>query len=230
MLAAERVGIGISIGKLLFDRSFVVDHVLVRDPSIEVRQLEGGGWWIQGSPFEELSAGRGDGPERPIDFDIIGEGIVVHVLQPGDERPHDFFVRRVVASVDENRIAVDAIARLPNDLGRQVEVSATQLLGLPREERGWDIRIEGEDIDLAGWSQLQQFPARAFLSGEGDFDVSLAWLRGRVSNAAGTLDFWDIATVEDETFDLSGRFEVDMAEDGWFVEVEDFSVATDEAE
>ena len=40
MLAAERVGIGISVGKLLFDRTFVVDHILIRDTSVEVRELD----------------------------------------------------------------------------------------------------------------------------------------------------------------------------------------------
>jgi uncharacterized protein (TIGR02099 family) len=228
VLAAERVGIGISVGKLLFDRSFVVDRVLIRDTSVEIRQLEDGGFWIQGSPLEEFTEGRSDGLQRPGEFDIVGEDIVVHFLQPGDERPRDLEVRRVIVSIDENRIAIDATGRLPADLGRQVDLSATQLLGQPREERGWDIRIEGEDIDLAGWSQLQQFPARAFLSGDGDLELSLAWSGGRVTSAAGILDFRNIAAVEDEAFDVGGRFEVDVADDGWFFAVEDLRVATGE--
>ena len=226
VLAAERVGIGVSVSKLLFDRSFVVDHVLIRDTNIEVRQLEDGGWWVQGGPLDEFSGGRRDGLQQPVEIDIVGEDVVVRFLQSGDEPPLDLTVRRLVASIDENRIAIDAIGRLPPELGRQVELSATQLLNLPREDRGWDIRLEGDDIDLSGWSQLQQFPAREFLSGAGDLEVSLAWSGGKVTNADGILDFRNIAAVEDEVFDLAGRFEVDLAEDGWFFEVEDFSVAT----
>jgi uncharacterized protein YhdP len=226
MLSAERVSVGVSVSKLLFDRSFVVDRVLIRDTDVEIRQLEDGGWWIQGSPLEELLGERGDGPPRSVEIDIVGEDVVVQFLQPGDEQPIDLAVRRVVASIDENRIAIDAVGRLPAELGRQVDLSATHLLGRPTEDRGWDIRIEGEDIDLSGWSRLQQFPARAFLSGDGDLEVSLAWSGGKVTNAAGILSFQNIATIEDEAFDLAGRFEVDLAEDGWFFEVEDFSVAT----
>jgi len=228
LLAAERVGIGISVGKLLFDRSFIVDHILISDTTIEVRELESGGWWIQGAPIDELLTRRDNELRQPEDFEIVAEDVVVHFLQPGYERPQDFVVRRAVASIDENRIALDASARLPVDLGRQVQVSATQLLNRPREERGWDVRVEASDVDLSGVSQLRQFPARPFLSGEGDFDVSLAWYGDRVTNVAGNMDFAGIATVEDELFDLAGRFEVDVADDGWFVAVEDFSVATDE--
>ena len=44
------------------------------------------------------------------------------------------------------------------------------------------------------------------------------------------MDFTGIATVEDELFDLAGRFEVNVSDDSWFVEVEDFSVATGESQ
>ena len=230
MLAAERVGIGISVGKLLFDRTFVVDHILIRDTSVEVRELDDGEWLIQGSPIDDLSTGRDAGLRQPEDFEIVAEDVVVHFLQPGYERPQDFVVRRAVASIDKNRIALDANARLPANLGRQVEISATQMLNRPPEERGWDLRIEASDVDLSGISQLRQFPARPFVSGEGDFDVSLAWYGGKVTNAAGIMDFTGIATVEDELFDLAGRFEVNVSDDSWFVEVEDFSVATGESQ
>ena len=226
LLAAERVGIGVSVSKLLFDRSFVVDHVLIRDTNVEIRQLEDGGWLIQGSPLDEFFDRRRNGRQQPVEIDVVGEDVVVQFLQPGDEQPLELAVRRVVASIDENRIAIDAIGRLPAELGRQVDLSATHSLGPPPEDRGWDIRIEGDDIDLSGWSALQQFPARAFLSGDGDLEVSLAWSGGKVTNVAGMLSFQNIATVEDAAFDLAGRFEVDLAEDGWFFEVEDFSVAT----
>lgn len=43
-VAADRVGIGVSVSSLVFDRAFVVDRVSIRDTSIEIRQLESGAW------------------------------------------------------------------------------------------------------------------------------------------------------------------------------------------
>jgi uncharacterized protein (TIGR02099 family) len=230
VLVAERVGIGVSVGSLVFDQSFVVDHVFVSDTSIEVRQLESGEWWFQGSPLEEFQRAGGPGAQQPGAFQLVGEDIEILFLQPGDERPRRFEVPRSVASIDDQRIAVDATIRLPDDLGRLIELSATRLVSLPETERGWDVRIEGDNIDLSGWSDLREFPGRRFLSGGGDLEVALAIADGEVVNAAGQLDFRNISTVEGRLFDLGGRFELDVASDGWFVEVDRFSVATEEKE
>ena len=227
VLAAERVGIGISVSSLVLDRTFVVDHLLVYDTTIEVRQLESGEWWFQGSPLEAFQQ---SGASRPGAFELVGEDVRILFLQPGDERPREFLVPRTVASIDDMRIAVDATIRLPEDLGRQLELSATRLVSLPEEERGWDVRVEGDNIDLAGWSDLREFPGRRFLSGGGDLDVALAIAGGQVVNAAGQLGFRNISTVEGQLFDLGGRFELDIASDGWFVEINQFSVATDDRE
>ena len=226
MLAAERVGVGVSVSRLLFERALVVDHVLIRDTSIEIRQVEDGSWWVQGSPVDELPIPRSGSSLQPGDFEIVGEDIEVRFLQPGDERPRDFTVRRAVASLDEQRLALDLSGRLPADLGRQVELSATQLLDVPEEHRGWDIRVDVDDLDLAGLSQLQRLPGRPLISGTGDLELSLALVGQRVVNAAGNMLFTGIATEAGEAFDLAGRFEVDVEDDGWFVEVENLNVAT----
>ena len=226
ILAAERVGVGVSVSSLLFERTLVVDHVLIRDTSVEIRQLDDGSWWIQGAPFDELPIPRAEASLQPADFEVVGEDVEVRFLQPGDERPRDISVRRAVVSIDEQRVALDLIGRLPADLGRQVELSATQLLTVPAEQRGWDIRMDVDALDLAGLSRLQLFPGRRLISGVGDLELSLVWAGQRVVNAAGNAMFTDIATDADQAFDLAGRFEVDVEDDGWFVEVENFNVAT----
>ena len=58
LLAADEVSVGVGLVRLLVDRKFVVDHVAVRDTSIEVRQLENGEWWVQGGPIDQLLPGR----------------------------------------------------------------------------------------------------------------------------------------------------------------------------
>ncbi|HEY5763401.1 MAG TPA: hypothetical protein VIS73_09375, partial [Rhodocyclaceae bacterium] len=187
LLAADRVRIGISVGSLVFDRSLVVDHVFISDTSIEVRQLEGGDWWLQGSPLSELVPEGGGVAQQPTAFDLVLEDVEVVFLQAGAERPREFLVPRAIASIDQNRIAVDALVRLPEDLGRQVEFSATRLVNIPQEERGWDVSVEADNVDLSGWSDLHEFPGRRFLSGGGDLELSMAIAAGELVNATGQL-------------------------------------------
>ena len=230
VVAAEEVRVGIALTRLLVEGVRVVDHVVIRGASIEVRQLEDGQWWIQGAPAGELlemNTGRSPGQS---DVELIGQDIEIIFLQPGDERPKFFEVPRVTVSVDRNRIALDADLRLPDDLGRQLGISATQLRTLPKEERHWDIVVEADDIDLAGWSHLQRNSDRHALSGTGDADFSVAYANGRVRNASADVDFAGISLKPDELFDMRGRFELDIASDGWLVAAEELQVTTTDHE
>ena len=67
LVAADEVSVGVGLARLLVDRTLVIDRVVVHDTVIEVRQLEGGGWWIQGTRADELlsaPAGSGGAPGR----------------------------------------------------------------------------------------------------------------------------------------------------------------------
>ena len=54
VVSAEQVSVGIALSNLLFDRQAVVDRVVVRDTTLEVRQLADGTWAVQGSPIDQL--------------------------------------------------------------------------------------------------------------------------------------------------------------------------------
>ena len=95
-IAASRVGIGISVNSLLFERALEVDRLLIRDTSIEVRQLEGGGWWLQGAPVADIPVAHEGGPGRLGDMEIVFENIEIQLLQPGDGRPRYFRVPRAL--------------------------------------------------------------------------------------------------------------------------------------
>ena len=223
-IAADVVSVGISLTNLIFDRSFVVDHVGIRDTAIEVRQLEDGSWWIQGTEPGDLNQAHRGGPQRLLDMEIVGEDIEIRFLQPGDQRPRRFQVRRAQVSIDERRIAFDASVRLPENLGRQMTVTATQLLDLPDEERGWDMSLEIDDVDLAGWSDLQWATDREVYSGTGDLDLALVVSGGTVRSATAEIDFENVALELDRPFDVSGRLELDLAEDGWLAAAEEFTL------
>ncbi len=225
-VAAEVVRVGISLTSLLNDRNFVIDRVEISDTSIEVRQLENGGWWVQGTVIDELPAARSGGPQRLSDMRIVGENIEIRFLQPGDERPRFIRVSRALVSIDENRIALDASVRLSEDLGDRVTLSATQLLGVPQEERSWDVSVEAEDLVLSGLSRLRRAERFKILSGDGDIDLSLELGGGRVQSAIAEVDFNDVSIEADRSFSLTGRFEMDLSEDSWLVAAESLQIAT----
>ena len=224
-IAAELVSVGISVSSLLFDQAVLVDRVVIRDTSIEIRQLEDGGWWIQGNALDELPRGEGGGTRRLGEMEIVGQDIEVLFLQPGDERPRYFNVPRMQVSIDANRIALDAGVRLPEDLGGSITLSATHLLNLPKEQRVWDVTVEAEDVLLSGWSELHPVVQGRVLSGSGDADVSFVLAGKSMSNASASLDLVNVSLVADRFFDLSGRFELDVSRDGWLVAAEKLRIA-----
>jgi uncharacterized protein (TIGR02099 family) len=229
-IAAEVVSVGISLSNLLFEGAFVVDRVVVRNTSIEVHQLEDGGWWVQGMAMDELSAGQARTPRQLNDVEVVGEDIEIQFLQLGDQRPRFIQVPRTLVSVDEHRIALDATVRLSEDLGREVTLSATRLLGVAEANRTWEVSVEAEDITLAGWSRLQLIEGTEVLSGEGDLDLSMVLADGTISNATADVEFSDVSLVDGQVFDLRGRIELDMSFDGWLVAAEDFILSTGDHE
>lgn len=226
LVSAEKVRISVALTRLLLEGERVVDRIVISDTSIEIRQLEDGRWWVQGAPVDELPGAGAGGNPRLSDVEVIAEDIRIDFLQPGDERPRIFSVPRAAVSIDDKRLAFAADIRPPADLGSQLKVSATQLVDLPKEERRWDIFVEANDIDLAGWSKLQRMDDRRILAGSGDLDLSLAYAQGIVRNASAEIRFADVALAESQSFDVGGRLELNVSADGWLVAAEEFQIST----
>ena len=229
IVAAQEVRVGVALTRLLFEQALVVDRLVIRDTSVDVRELEDGSYRIQGITVSELLDSGNDEPPALKNIEVIGEDIEVRFMRPEDERPHFFVIPRIAVSVDDNRIAVDADIRLPDDLGRQLSVSATQILSAPVSERSWDIFVDADDIRLAGWSELSR-SNRQFQSGIGDMELALAVTNGQVSAATAELDFVDIALANDDFFDLSGRIEVDLSDRDWLVAAHEFVISRQDHE
>ncbi|MDH3984147.1 MAG: DUF3971 domain-containing protein, partial [Gammaproteobacteria bacterium] len=228
LIAADRVSVGISINSLVFDQEFVVDRILIRNTSIEIRQLEDGGWWVQGEVLGDLPQTLDAGRQAFGEKEFVAENVEIQFLQSGDQQPRTLDVRRALVSFDERRIAFDANIRLPGDLGRQATISATQLLGVPEERRSWDVTVEADDVLLAGWSALHPAIQDRVLSGNGDIDLSLVYADKRVNRATADADLKNISLVEGQIFDLAGRFELDTSFDGWLVAAEEFQISNED--
>lgn len=231
IVAADKVSIGVALSHLFVDRKAIVDRVVISDTTLEVRQLENGQWWVQGSPLDQLvparddtagqTAGGGLGPIK-----IVGEDIQLQFLQPGDERPKLFQISSVVVQRDSVRMAIDADVDLPGGLGNSLAVSATQLLSGPAEERRWDVSVEIDDVNLAGVTAMQPFETARFDSGNGDIDLSLQYANKRVQSATADIDIEDVAIAGMSDLALSGRLEYLGDVDGWLVAANEFRVTT----
>lgn len=225
-VAADEVSVGVGLMRLLIDRKFVVDRIAVRDTSIEIRQLGGGDWWIQGSPVEQLLPERRPDGGDVGDIEVVGENIDVLFLQPGDERPKRFHISHVDARREKGRLAIDAAVELPRELGGRMTVAATRLLAAPADERGWDVRVEVSDVKLAGVSAMQPADAARFDAGRGDVDLSLAIAGRQVTSATADVDLRGIAIAGLADIAVRGRLEYHRDEHGWLVAADDFRART----
>jgi uncharacterized protein (TIGR02099 family) len=225
VVAAQQVRIGIGLARFLYDRTLVVDRVVISESSFDVRQMEDGSIRIQGVAADELLNIHSTGVGNSVSIEIIGENLELSFMQPRDERPRFFDIPRVRVSADQNRIAADADIRLPDDLGSEITMSATQVLSTPAEERDWNVILEAEDISLPGWSALlPEYPK--FTSGTGDMELALSIGGGTMSSATAEVEFVEVALDAQQSFDIEGRLEMAVSADSWLIAANEFVFAT----
>ena len=224
LISAGEVGVGVSLMRLLVDRTLVVDMVTVSDTSIELRQLDDGRWQVQGAdPGDLLSASPAD-PGAIGAVDVIGVDIELQLIRPGDERPTFFDLSRVQVRRDDMRIALDANIQLPERIGGQIDLAATQILA--GDERTWNVSVEVDDIDLAGASSLARDERYRFGSGQGNLELALAYANERIISATASIDFENLTLGDGPIFDVSGRFDVNNDVDGWLLAADELRMST----
>ncbi len=228
LVAAEEVRVGVALMRLLGEGALVVDRVVVKDTNIDVEQLDDGSWLVQGSTTDSLFGdGAGIAGARP-DIEIVAENISITLLRPGADAPQLFSVPRALVSIDDKRIALDGTLRLPADLGRQLRLSATRVLTLPAPQLHWDLQVEADDVKLAGWMAAMPASERQLRSGAGDIDLAVDYANGRVRNASANVALAGVALGDGGPFDIDGRFELNLAADGWLVAAEEYRVSTED--
>ncbi len=228
IIAAEQVSVGIALSRIINDRKAVVDRIIVRDSTLEIRQLEDGQWWVQGSPPNELLPARprseNDGEIGRIE--VFGEDLTVQLLQPGVAQPREFEIPNLLISRDGVRTAVDATINLPGDIGDSLTIAAMQLVAVDDEEPVWNINVDIEDVELAGISTLHTSEAAQFQSGQGDLRLSFAIDNARLSSAAAEIDFDDVSVGYSPAFSFDGRLELLNDIDGWLIAADGFRLET----
>ena len=230
-VAASEVGVGVSLVRLLADRTLVVDTVTVKNTSVEVRQLEDGSWRVQGSPVEELFATHTGAATGFGTITVIADNVELQLIRPGDERPTFFDVSQLIVSRDPDRTAVDADVGLPEAIGRRLSVSARQMVAeAGAAPEPWNLSFESGDIDLSGLSELLPEGGRRFGSGRGSVDLALAIEDGRVASASTNIDFTSVTLGDGLPFDISGRIETSHDDEGWLIAADEFRLSSPSGE
>jgi uncharacterized protein (TIGR02099 family) len=225
VIAADQVSVGVALTRLLLDRTLVVDRIGVQNTTVEVRQLPNGRWWVQGLPAESLFELQGSGDEL-VDVEFVAENVELQLIRPGDERPRYFDIDRVILTSEEQRIAMDAIVRLPASLGHELRIDATQLLGESDSARGWDIAFSVDDLSLAAIAGFVDKPDWPLTSGTGELEASFAWVDGRVQSATAEFAFDEVTIQLAREFSVLGRAEYRGDESGWLAAVDEFRIST----
>ena len=173
-LDVDELGVSVGLMRLLIDREFVVDRVAISDTSLDLRQAEDGTWMIQGVPIDSLIGARDARPESGGSaITVIGEDIDLDFWPRGSEQPVELVVDRLQVKRNDVKLDIDITVELPSDLGKRIEVSASQRLAEGSDSGVWQLFVEGEDLKPAGWSRFQPPEFPNLLSGQ--VDLSL-WL------------------------------------------------------
>lgn len=226
VIAAEQVSIGVALTRLLVDRMLVVNRVVIRGTNLEVRQLPNGEWWVQGIALEDFPVARpGEGGELG-DIEVLAEDLALVLILPGDEQPQTFAVSRMGVRSEQQRLTLDGTVVLPEALGRQLRIGATQLLDGNGNGGDWDVTAVASDLDLAGVVALDRNRSWPLTSGNGDIDLSFAWIGGRIESAAVEFALDELGIAAREPFSMTGRLEYHRDADGWLAVADEFRIST----
>ncbi len=226
VIAAEQVSIGVAFTRLVADRALVVNRVVIRNTDVEVRQLPNGEWWIQGIalkdlPIEHPGTGGGLG-----DIEVIAEEVALTLILPSDEQPKAFEISRLTVRSEEQRLTLDGMVALPDSLGRQLRIGATQLLDGNRNGGGWDVKLDARELNLEGVAALGPSRSWPLSSGSGDVDASFAWIGGQMRSASAEFSLDQVSIGAREQFAMAGRLEYHRDADGWLAVADDFQIST----
>lgn len=226
VIAAEQVSIGIAITRLVADRALVVNRVVIRNTDLEVRQLPNGEWWIQGIALKDLPIEQPGAGGDMGDIEVIAEEVALNLILPGDDQSKAFEISRLSVRSEEQRLTLDGLVALPDSLGSQLRIGATQLLDGSRNGGGWDINLDARELNLEGVAALDQSRGWPVSSGSGDIDASLAWVGGRIQSAAAEFSLDQVSFGAREQFSMVGRLEYHRDPDGWLAVADDFQIST----
>jgi uncharacterized protein (TIGR02099 family) len=228
LLTADEVSIGVGLLRLIRDRELVVSRVSVSGAAIDLRQDGNGNWILQGIPVDELIGVREPDSGPGSDIVFVGTNLRVDYEHPASGQLVPFVVRSVSVSRDEGVLAIEATINLPREFGDRLEISANQQL-TDSDNSEWRLYVEGDSLDLAGWSRLQQFALPDVSSGTADLVLWVDLAGRHVDSATANLVVTGLHASGPEIvapFDMQGSFEYSADDEGWLLAANQMRVTT----
>jgi len=187
LLSADEVSVGISLFRLIADRELVVDRIMIRDTKIDLRQDETGTWLLQGVPVDDVFSSRDDTAQNGIAVALIGEDIEVEYEHPASGQLVTFTINSMTILRDANQVEFEASIDLAEEFGDSLEISANQV-ATNSEQDVWRLFVEGNSLDIAGWSRLQPPGLPEIDSGTADISLWLDYAPADIVDTPVTLD------------------------------------------
>jgi uncharacterized protein (TIGR02099 family) len=213
VIAADEVGVIVSLPELLFEQHLVVDTIRVRDSKVELRERSAGDWLFQGVPLADLRPQE----QRAIDsFTVVGQDIRLDILRADDAQPTRIDVPRIRMQRDLLRTAFDLEAVLPPELGSALSASGTQDTRGGVRDAPWNISVRAKALQLAGLSALYRDPERRLSTGHGDLDLSFS-LSGTLGHLSAAATLTDVSLNDGPRFNLGGRLAYVRNPQGWLL-------------
>ena len=219
VLTAEEVSIGVGLWRLVADRELVVDRVTIRNSSIDLRQDVDGNWIVQGLPVDDLLGERELPSGTGGDVVIVGQDIAVDYEHPSSGQLVPFALQSIVVTRNDAELRIESDIDLPEDYGERLEISASRRLG-PAAQDAWQIYVEADSMDLAGWSRLQQINLPEIRSGSADFVLWFDLAGGEVDSASAIVGVSNLQAANQAAgspLGIQGNFEYSVEPDGWLL-------------
>ena len=227
IITAEEVSIGVGLLRLVADRELVVDRVSIRNSAVDIRQDSEGRWAAQGIPFADLLGQRQMPANAVGEIEVVGTDIRLSYEHPASGQLVPVTVRSISVRRDDTNLTVEADVDLPEEFGERLEITADTRVDA--EQSVWQLYVEGDAFDIAGWSRLQQFSLPDVSAGQIDFIVWLDIAAGSVSRATANVAIAGLDTATPESvppFGLQGNFEFTADADGWLLGANQLRVNT----
>jgi len=232
IVTAEEVSIGVGLLRLIRDRELVVDRVQVRGVSIDVRQDDSGEWIFQGIPVDELIGNRALPAGTVGDIDFVGQNLEVQYEHPSSGQLVPITVNSLRVSRNDEELDIEADINLTEEFGNRLEISATQATDDPVDGH-WRLYVEGDSLELAGWSRLQQFALPAISGGSADFVLWLDVVQHKVASATANIVVNGMQAGEAgpaAPLDIQGSFEYSVDDEGWLLAANQLKISSDDGD
>lgn len=228
ILEASEISVGVGLTRLILDRKLVVDRVLVRGSTIDMRHSLDGSVLIQGMSIDDLNNMVPVRMENTGDIEFIGQDITVR-YQRERNGTHSFRIGLIEMSRDNDELSIEASLDLPDEFGSRLDISADQRIGNGQSATIWQVYIDGRSLNLPNWSQLQLADTANIARGIADISLWMELSKDGLEKATANLTVEDLVvedTQQSAPFDVAGRIEYALTDNGWLFAVEKFRMQT----